>query len=570
MRPDRDRAEARTEASTSRGDRRDSSGRDSSERRDAAERRESKDRRDRDLERREVSERRDPDRSLPDRSLPDRSIPDRRDQPLLPAARTPRTTVDAAFAPLAGESVDAAFSGRTDVYGATELRRTIAAGGEPMRSAPAGRTAPAAAGRPAQPGDSDPLTSPSFPRITDDSRSYRRGRSDTPGSQSGQHAPYQPPAQHSTGPQPVMQQPGSATHPPVGPLDSQPGHSSGYSRTSEYAAAPPALAASSLPLPAAAPPAALPAAPPAHLAPATQFSLPAAPAERYQPQQSPENYPAHSITGSGNYQAPAASSGYAAEPSASYLPSGGNAYPADSATSPYSAPMPAAASYSSAPSYPGHDAGGFGNGLPASPDYGTDHDSGGYSVPAPAAPSYQYEQPPGYASQGYQPAAQAPPTSYQPPADHSFGHLPPAQLPQSHLPQAAQPSSGQTSAYGYHESPQADRSDLYQVPPAPAALPAGSGFGQDFGGAPVQPTYPAAPYGSAPYEPAGYPAPVYEADTAYPADPYAVDPYGYPGYGSGRLAEQRPLAAQPWEDHAWQGQYWDGQAWPAPVWDDPV
>src|SRR4029077_10123719 len=123
------------------------------------------------------------------------------------------------------DPVDQAFSARTESYGSTELRRAIASG----------RTSTSGPHRIPQPADDDPLTSPSFPRINaDDSRSYRRSTSHGQGEAQSQARP------HST-------YPAAPAHPPVGPLDSQPGLSrisGGYSQPVtngvEYAAAPPA------------------------------------------------------------------------------------------------------------------------------------------------------------------------------------------------------------------------------------------------------------------------------------------------------------------------------------------
>src|SRR5215472_746663 len=188
-RSDRDRADARSDS--------DSGPVRAADRRDSPDRRESREgleRRERDTtERRDTADRRDAER---------RDTTDRRDH-LLPAARATRPTVDAAFAPPA--------SNGTDAYGSTELRRAIASG----------RASTSGPHRIPQPADDDPLTSPSFPRISaDDSRSYRRSSGRGPGD-----------TQSQTRPHPTY--PPAPLHPPVGPLDSQPGRtgaSGGYSQ----------------------------------------------------------------------------------------------------------------------------------------------------------------------------------------------------------------------------------------------------------------------------------------------------------------------------------------------------
>ncbi len=159
------RAEREPRSESDPGSRR-SERREAADRKDATERRDSGERRDsrEGSERRDTTERRE-------------SGTERREQPLLPAARSSRPGTGATFTPAVSPASEAGFGGRGDGYGSTELRRSIAAGGDPLRSLPAVPSVPAAANRPT---DDDPLTSPSFPRITDDSRSYRRGRADSP------------------------------------------------------------------------------------------------------------------------------------------------------------------------------------------------------------------------------------------------------------------------------------------------------------------------------------------------------------------------------------------------------
>ncbi len=578
VRTDRDRSETRSSSSDSRSadgraaDSRAADSRSSDNRAEVTVRRDSTSRRD-PADRRDSSDRRDTSDRRDRRELPERRDSDRREN-LLPAARTPRTTVDAAFAPLSGDSADPLFGGRTETFGSTELRRTIAAGGEPPIAASAGRTSPGTSPRPVvQPADDDPLTSPSFPRITDDSRSYRRSRSEpgTPGRQSGQHPRYEPAAQHEP-PQ----------HPPVGPLDSQPGRTVGYGQTSEYAPALPASNTSAL--------SAMPPVQPAQAGQAAHFSpsLPVSAPDPYRSSQ--DGYPAHASAGTGSYPAPVASSGYQAPSGQGYLPPSGNGYPADSPTRSYSTPMAAAPVPAPVPAplappaypsaLPGYDSdsGGYASPPGSRSGYGSDHDNGyalpAAALPAPALPDYA-SAPPSYpVTHAAEPQSAYASQDYQATAPH----VQPAQQLSYPQPGGASLPGQTTGGYGgYPTASHSDQSGLYQIPAAPVTPaipaqpellpPAGGGYGADYSQS-TQHAYPAPQYGPATYDPPGYAAPGYESETAYPADPYAVDPYGYPGYGTGRLADQRPLAAEPWDDHPWQGQGWDGQQWPAPVWDD--
>ncbi len=485
-RSDRDRADARSEPDSGpipvRAERRDSPDR-------------SPDRRNRDA------------RDARDRDTTERHSTERRDQPLLPAARASRQTVDAAFAPpVVGDLGDPAFSARTESYGSTELRRAIASG----------RTSTSGQHRMPQPADDDPLTSPSFPRINaDDSRSYR---------QSGGRG--QGEGQPQTRPHPTY--PAAPTHPPVGPLDSQPGLSrtgGGYSQPAttgmEYAAAPLADP---------------------YLQPSS------ASADSHQ-----------ALPAISSYSTPAPALPAPALPAANYLPSAGNGYSADSATNAYSTPM-STSSYSASPgSYPPADPpsyqapltspspaaylGDHGNGYPAS----TPVTSGYSQPPAPSYPAVPPEQPgySGYSGAGQVPAAQPQSTgfSYSQSADPGFA----SQLP------TGQPTG---SYLGYQTPPPTSQAGVYQMPQA-GMLPPQT----------VQPGYPTAPYNAAPYEPSAYPTASYEAEGGYPADPYAVDPYGYPGYGAARLSDQRwrgqPLSDQRWEERSRQEQSWDDRPGPA-------
>jgi hypothetical protein len=435
----RDRGDVRSDPDT---------GPSRTERRDASERRETADRR-------EPPERRD----LPER----RKSPDRREQSALPAARAPRQTVDAAFAPLSSSPVDAAFGTRTEAYGSTELRRAIAAGTDPRPTSTGG------SGRIPQPLDNDPLTSPSFPRVTaDDSRSYRRGRTDT-----GPVSAPLPPARQ----QPTY--PPAPLHPPVSPLDSQPGrgrNSGGYS-----------VPAASLPA----------------VNSADYAAAPLAPADPY--------------------RQPGTQAGD------SYLPPANGGYPHDGVAVTYGAPVQPqgySPSLPVSPGYPGPDSGSYGHPLPGQPMPGQPMQS----QPMPSQPGYQESAP-------YYPAAQRPDQGGYPSqqaAGYSYGQPPDAGF-------VGHPPVGQSAAsyLSYQSGVHTDQAGIYQIPGNQSGgLPPAGGFGPP-SLQQVQPGYPTAPYTSAPYEPNGYPTRTPETDGAYPADPYAVDPYGYPGYGTSRLSQRQ-------------------------------
>ncbi len=491
---DRDRGDVRAEADT---------GPTRADRRDRPERRDSG-------EWRDIGERRDPAER--------RDSLERRDQSLLPAARATGQTVDAAFSPASGDQADATFGGRTQAYGSTELRRAIAAGGEPLRAMTSGRTSTTGGGHIPQPLDDDPLTSPSFPRVSaDDSRSYRRSRTDTgPGMRS----------EAQTRPNPGYQN--GSPHPPVSPLESQPGlgrNSGGYS---------------------------VPAPPPAPSVPvAAGAEYAAAPPAPVDPYRQPGS------------QASGSSSARPSTDTGGYLPPAGGTYAADAVTAAYSSPMSSSPGYSSSlpvthgyqgadsASYPApvpgqshsqpmhsqpmhsqpmHSQPTHSQPMPSQPaasagSYPGERESSAYyqaaPLPEPANyPGYSTEPGRGQGSVTEQPSG----FSYSDPAEFGrAGHLPPGQSSASYL--------------GYQSQVHTDRAGIYQFPSSqPGILPSAGGFGRDFGGPSlqqVQPGHPTAPYTSAPYEPAGYPTRAYEVDP-YPADPYAADPYGYPGYGTGQ------------------------------------
>jgi hypothetical protein len=534
-RSERDESEPRslTDSGSRRLDRRDRSDRrDQGERGSADRAMTDRAMTDRAMTDRGVPDRGSLDRALPERALPERGTPDRgadrRDQPLLPAARASRSAGDA-FA--GGSDIgEPGFSGRTEQFGATELRRSIASG-EPLRPSAASRgsgTGP----RPVQAADDDPLTSPSFPRITDDSRSYRRSRSE---SNSGSHSLARPEADDVSSARPPV---GYQAVPPLpSPADLLPPVPSGYSRS------------------------------------ARSGDYAAAPAEVYS---QPVSAPAMDSYRTETYSVPAgnaAASYEAATPAGGFMPPGGIGYLPDAATAAYSTPHPSSASYhQELPPASGYAASPLS--YPAGPETTGYHGAtAGHAYPPPVVPAAPAEQ-------GYVPYAAVPVGGHDPaqPLAPHFPVQPPVDPAYPGLPQP----SHQAGAYGDYQAPvPADRTNVYQVPglqPA-APVPAANGGIGEFDSQP----YASAPYPSASYEPAGYPPGAYEPDGAsYPADPYAVDPYGYPGYGSARLSEppwpaqrlpgegwQSP-GPQPWHHEGWRPQDWHDQTRRAESWPPPT
>lgn len=414
-RSDRDRADARSE--TDSGPVRAVDRRDSPDRRDSADRRDSLDRRDRDTT-------------------------ERRDQ-LLPAARATRQPVDAAFTPpVTSEPIDHAFGARTDAHGSTELRRAIASG----RSSASGQH------RMPQPAADDPLTSPSFPQISDDSRSYRRsgGRGQDDGESHSQTRPY-------------SNYPSVPPHPQVGPLDSQLGPSrtsGGYSQPAisgiEYAAAPPVT--SSYPVP---PPAAPAASYPADSV-SNVYSMPTAATSSY----SAGSYPAdYEGTDSPSYQPPPS------VPSSASLPAEyDSGYGAVAAVGTGYSPAPTAASYpvqpAEQPAYSNYP--NIGQPPAAQPQ------STGFSYSQPADPGFAGQSPAGQQTGSY--------LGYEPPVHTDQAGV--YQLPASSMlpPQSVQP--------GYPSAP------YNAAPYEPPAYPAPTRAYE------VENGYPADPYAVDPY---GYP-----------------------------------------------------------------
>jgi hypothetical protein len=447
-----------------------------------------------------------------------RDTSERREQPLLPAARNSRQTVDAAFAPVTSVPADPGFSSRSDSYGSTGLRRAIASGSEPPRTASArasvtpisastglastglastgpASTGPASTGSRPQPGDDDPLTSPSFPRITDDSRSYRRSRTET----------------------------GSGSYPQA--PDSQPA-SGGYAR------------------------------------PARGAEYAAAPADPYGPQsQAPDIYAA----GAGSNRYPSSA------PAGGFLPPGGLGYQADAVTSAYSAPQPSSGGYHqelpSSASYARHDPAGFPASMPGQASYAHDTDSGGYATPAaagyPAAsqPSYPAEQ------QGY--------PGY--PAVPALGESSGLPQPGTGFSYGQQPGPGYL---GYQDP--VDRAGLYPIPgdgfgveavqPGYPSAPYTANYEPAGYQAPVyEPDdggYPADPYAVDPYGYPGYGA-ARLSDQPWPAHPSPAHPSPAHPSPAQRLPEDRPWPDQPWQETSWYGQeVSDEQDWADQPWDD--
>ncbi len=434
----------------------------------------------------------------------------------------------------------------------------------------AGRTGagPGQDARQLVPDPDDPLTSPSFPRIADDSRSYRRSRTASPDQPSGRGADDAPHRSAQSAAQGRSREQAYPALPPVDPIRgidalSQP-HS--YPRPagsdSDYAAA-----SADYTRPSADPYRSVPSSSPVsggyqvpaavsvggYEASTTEYSVPVRPApaatvgypdSRGPAQagyQSPGGYPAPAGAGPSQYQGPSGAHPAAYPPAA---PASGG-YGRDS----YSGDTVARGSYQPSALDSGYHDPGYHD-----PGY---HDAG-YQVPAADLSGYQQARPapsalPETGFSGY-PAAPAT-SSYASPADTS-GYGP----GQSGLPGGYGDYAGPGPASGSHSLP-----DPGYLPSgyAPAPAPASPGFP---GSLPVghaesgYPAYPAplpavhgSPYpepgGQLPGLPAGYQEPTYLPGPYDPdpagytvpapqpgyagADPYAVDPYGYPANGSG-------------------------------------
>lgn len=336
--------------------------------------------------------------------------------------------------------------------------------------------------------DDDPLTSPSFPRISaDDSRSYRRSRSASADSRhAGGRMPADPPSYPSM--------------PRVEPLRGIDGASS----TRRHS---------------------LPAASAAELTDGYRTPATAYPADHAQAAEPYGSLPA-SLPG---YQAPAATS-----------------YSAESATASYSVPahsgsyqVPGEAPYGGSGGYQatsGYQNGSSGSYLPPAgtgSGFAAETSASGYQSLPPAGPepyrsdlgpaSYQgtssYSLPPGYGAGPGDLAADYPASGYHPASYQGYG--------------------GATSASGSHQRPESGYPGGSYSGGAEHSLPSSLPPAQPDLGYPVYPApvpasrtgYETAPYQGGGYDPAGYQPPAREANGYAGADPYAVDPYGQHGYG---------------------------------------
>jgi len=442
--------------------------------------------------------------------------------------------------------------------------------------------------------DDDPLTSPSFPRIAaDDSRSYRRSRSETRGQDArGQDARGQDArgpdghgqAGHRQGASAQTQQlsgypAGPSGKPGTGP--DNPGQRSstppgGYSWPTgngpDYAAASVADPYRSVP---------------SGSSSQSGYPIPASPADSggYRVP-GPGGHPAPAAAGggypaaaTGSYPAPdpgkapapasGAAGGNPVTASGGYLPpvSGGrDVYPADAVTRAYSAPAAAATGYQAglatgysdpvsasypvpAPDHGGYPSASSSGVLPQS----APPVSAGYP-PGPGPGAYPAPEVGGYSAggaSGTYSTARTSPVPAEPPLSYpGYGS---AGLPGGSSPylqnlagsRGAAPGQGSEQASGYPGFPAgqpgqfaAAPAAVYstQAPPLPVA-PGNAGFDSGYPAAQGYPAgpdgYPAGQFGVAPYEPAGYPVPGHETGGYAGADPYALDPYGYPGYRNG-------------------------------------
>jgi hypothetical protein len=433
------------------------------------------------------------------------------------------------------------------------------------------------------PDPDDPLTSPSFPRIADDSRSYRRSSRSAPpdelagrGAEDALHRSAQSGAQGRSReadlPLPPAPLP-PAPLPPVNPIRSiddlsQP-HS--YPRPtgsgSDYAAAsadytrptanPYRSVPSSSPVSGGYPvPAAVSAG--GYEARTTEYSVPVRPVpaapvgypdSRGPGQagyQSPGGYPAPAGAGPSQYQGPSGAHPAAYPPAGP--PSGG--YSGDS----YSTDTVARGGYQPSALDSGYQPSALDSGYhdPAYPNPGY-HDPG-YQVPAADRGGYQPARPapsalpePGfggypataatssYASPadtaGYGPGQAGLPGGYSDyagsgPASGSHALPDPGYLPGGYAPAPAEP--------GFHGSLPAGQAESgYPAYPAPVPAVHGSPYPEPSGQLPGLPAgYQEPTYLPGPYDPVGYTVPAPQPGYAG-ADPYAVDPYGYPANGGG-------------------------------------
>lgn len=472
--------------------------------------------------------------------------------------------------------------GSSGEFGVPGSRRTSVPGDEPTLAMLASMGPKNEGFGPPGSADDDPLTSPSFPRISaDDSRSYHRGRPETP-------------SQDTRVPDGTAQTQRFAGYPGTPP--GTPGGS--FEDTGQRGTTPPG----GYPRPAGNGPdyaaAAASAADPYRSGPSGISSR-----NGYPTPVPPTDTGGYRVAGTGGYPAAATGSYPAIDASGSRVPASGSGgypvtgsggyptqvsggpagYPADASTNTYAAPTYPAPTYpaptAAANGYPAGAAG-----YPAPADAG--HQArppgqGGY--PATGSGGYLAQStqpvPGGYPAEASTGAYPAPATNGNPTASATGGYSAgwpagpvPAELPLSYpgygpgglaggaspylqnldaAPLHAAGSRGPASAQGGEPAggyPGYPAGQTGQFPAAPSGgyatptpqlpgAPGNGGFGVGYSadaGRPAGPDgYPVGQFHAAPYEPAGYPAPAYETGGYAGADPYAMDPYGYPGYRNG-------------------------------------
>lgn len=392
------------------------------------------------------------------------------------------------------------------------------------------------------PADDDPLTSPSFPRITaDDSRSYRRSRSSSADTEAGRG----PDDGHDRGRQPRHGHSGEHRYPVTPPVEpirgiDGPGRSRSLPQTAANGAGYGADYASSQEYsrPPADPYRSVPASdslPGSYQTPAVASYSPAESA----PSGYRDGYPAHGVAEPGRYDS-------AARPAAGFVPSvaGSGDYGADSVTHSYRVPG----------ADPGYRDTGYGDTAYGDTGYGDT----GYGDTAYGNTAYRDA---GRHDAGYQPAG-ADPLGYPSAPSASAGYEQGTAGGGYSVPVGyGQDQAGLPGGYPDYAALSAAsgaqlRPDPGYLPGYPAASePALQGSSAAAHAEQGYPLYPApvpashaspyppasAPYGAAgypdqaahsPYDPAGYPAPAPQPGYAG-ADPYAVDPYGHAGYGGG-------------------------------------
>lgn len=459
-------------------------------------------------------------------------------------------------------------------FDAIATRRSAAPAGEPTLAMLANMTPQNDARSPGL-ADDDPLTSPSFPRIgAEDSRSYRRHRSDAAGQDARLSDSARLPDSAARTHQ-LVGYPAVTSGHQIGGMDGQdqrgatpPG---GYARPGgsgpDYAAA--STADPYRPVPSggsrsAGQPAVASAAGPSY--PAGSGSYPAQVSATFVPPVGAGNFPTATAS-TGGYAAgasssyPAAAAGYArgTDGTRGYSVPAGNlsgypaavspSYPAVAGSGGYAASTAAGSAGGYAVSTPASGAGGYPPASAGPADYSPDSSTIAYSSPTSTGNSYPAASMnaayPAAGSAGAVGAEQSLSYPSYLPGGPAIGggagwNLPTQDaLQQQTQPQASQPADGYR---GFPTGPagQFPGGSAAAYPPAVPQLPGAAGNASFGGGYPVGPLHPAetesyqvGQFHAAPYEPPGYPPATQETGGYAGGDPYAMDPYGYPGYGNG-------------------------------------